>query len=124
VITRDVSEAAGRQYMLRIKSLLGYAHRLGYAPFNTGTAIRVRSDAGNRGAALAKRIISEVDVALLVRGARTKRDRILLDRGPLCRRPLRVRARDVDLVGRDCPGQGRAAQRPGQGRHREQRAPI
>jgi integrase/recombinase XerD len=79
VITRDVSESAGRQYVLRIKSLLAYAHRLGYAPFNAGTAIRVRSDARNRGAAIAKRIISEVDVALLVRGARTKRDRIMLE---------------------------------------------
>jgi hypothetical protein len=38
----------------------------------------VKSDARSRGAALAKRIISEVDVALLVRSARTKRDRILL----------------------------------------------
>jgi integrase/recombinase XerD len=79
VITRHVSEAAGRQYVLRIKSLLGYAHRLGYAPFNAGATIKVRSDARNRGANLAKRIISEVDVALLVRGARTKRDRILLE---------------------------------------------
>ena len=77
-ITRDVSEATGRQYVLRVKSLLGYAHRLGYAPFNAGATIRVRSDARNRGAALAKRIISEVDVALLVRSARTKRDRVLL----------------------------------------------
>ena len=65
--------------MLRVKSLLRYAHRLGYAPLNAGAAIRVRSDARNRGATLAKRIISEVDVALLVRGARTKRDRVLLE---------------------------------------------
>jgi integrase/recombinase XerD len=64
--------------VLRVKSLLGYAHRLGYAPFNAGATIRVRSDARNRGATLAKRIISEIDVALLVRGARTKRDRVLL----------------------------------------------
>jgi integrase/recombinase XerD len=77
-ITRDVGETAGQQYVLRVKSLLGYAHRLGYAPFNAGATIRVRSDARNRGATLAKRIISEVDVALLVRGARTKRDRVLL----------------------------------------------
>jgi integrase/recombinase XerD len=41
--------------------------------------IRVRSDARNRRANLAKRIVSEVDVALLVRGARTKRDRVLLE---------------------------------------------
>jgi site-specific recombinase XerD len=78
-ITQGVAETTGRQYVLRIKSLLGYAHRLGYAPFNAGATIRVRSDARNRGATLAKRIISEVDVALLVRGARTKRDRVLLE---------------------------------------------
>jgi integrase/recombinase XerD len=78
-ITDGVGETTGRQYVLRVKSLLSYAHRLGYAPFNAGTAIRVRSDARNRGATLAKRIISEVDVALLVRGARTKRDRVLLE---------------------------------------------
>jgi integrase/recombinase XerD len=62
-----------------VKSLLGYAHRLGYAPFNAGATIKVRSDAGNRGATLAKRIISEVEVGLLIRGARTKRDRVLLE---------------------------------------------
>jgi integrase/recombinase XerD len=78
-IIKGVSETTGRQYVLRVKSLLGYAHRLGYAPFNAGATIRVRSDARNRGATLAKRIISEVDVALLVRGARTKRDRVLLE---------------------------------------------
>jgi site-specific recombinase XerD len=78
-ITAGVAETTGRQYVLRVKSLLGYAHRLGYAPFNAGATIRVRSDARNRGATLAKRIISEVDVALLVRGARTKRDRVLLE---------------------------------------------
>src|SRR5262245_22455649 len=77
-ITMDVSETAGRQYVLRVKSLLGYAHRLGYAPFNAGAAIKVTSEARNRSATLAKRIISEVDVALLVRGARTERDRVLL----------------------------------------------
>jgi site-specific recombinase XerD len=78
-ITAGVAETTGRQYVLRVKSLLGYVHRLGYAPFNAGATIRVRSDARNRGATLAKRIISEVDVALLVRGARTKRDRVLLE---------------------------------------------
>jgi hypothetical protein len=65
-IAARVAETTGRQYVLRVKSLLGYAHRLGYAPFNAGATIRVRSDARNRGATLAKRIISEVDVALLV----------------------------------------------------------
>jgi integrase/recombinase XerD len=67
-----------RQYVLRVKSLLSYANRLGYTPFNAGTTIKVRSEVG-RGAALAKRIISEVEVSLLIRAARSKRDRVLLE---------------------------------------------
>jgi hypothetical protein len=47
-----------------------YAHRSGSIH---------RMPGHNRGATLAKRIISEVDVALLVRGAHTKRDRVLLE---------------------------------------------
>jgi integrase/recombinase XerD len=78
-VTAHVSEAAGRQYVLRVKSLLGYAHRLGYAPFNAGAAIKVRSNARDRGAKLAKRIIDAVDVKLLFRAALTKRDRVLLE---------------------------------------------
>jgi hypothetical protein len=45
---------------------------LDHATFNAGATIRVWSDARSRGAALAKRFISEVDVALLVRGARSR----------------------------------------------------
>jgi integrase/recombinase XerD len=78
-ITAGVTDTTGMQYVLRVKSLLSYAHRLGYAPFNAGATITVRSDARNRGATLVKRIISEVDVALLVRAPRTKRDRVLLE---------------------------------------------
>jgi integrase/recombinase XerD len=64
---------------LRRRARTAYAHRLGYAAFNGGVAVRVKSDARAKGAALAKRIISEVDVALLVRSARTKRDRVLIE---------------------------------------------
>jgi site-specific recombinase XerD len=72
------SEASTRQYVLRVKSLLSYAHELGYTQFNAGTVIKVRSDASHRGANLAKRIIPEVDVHLLFRAAPSKRDRVLL----------------------------------------------
>jgi integrase len=44
-----------------------------------GATIKVRSNAGNRGATLAKRIISEVEVSLLIRAATSKRDRVLLE---------------------------------------------
>ena len=78
-MSAGLSEASARQYVLRIKSLLGYAHALGYTPFNAGATIKVRSDAGNRGANLAKRIMSEVEVGLLIRAAPSKRDRVLLE---------------------------------------------
>ena len=78
-MSAGLSEASARQYVLRIKSLLGYAHALGYTPFNAGATIKVRSDAGSRDANLAKRIMSEVEVGLLIRAAPSKRDRVLLE---------------------------------------------
>ena len=78
-VTVGLAETSARQYILRAKSLLGYAHELGYTPFNAGVTIKVRSDAANRGATLAKRIITEVEVGLLVRAARTRRDRIMIE---------------------------------------------
>lgn len=78
-VTRGLAETTARQYVLRIKSLLGYAHGLGYTPFNAGARIKVRSEGTQRGAALAKRIISEVEVGLLIRAAPSKRDRVLLE---------------------------------------------
>ena len=78
-ISAGLSEASARQYVLRVKSLLGYAHALGYSPLNAGATIKIRSDAGSRGAHLAKRIMSEVEVSLLIRAARSKRDRVLLE---------------------------------------------
>ena len=78
-LTANCSAGTGRQYVLRIKSLLSYAHRLGYTPFNAGVVLKVKSAA--RGAQLAKRILPEVDVKLLIRAARTERDRVLLSVG-------------------------------------------
>jgi integrase/recombinase XerD len=78
-VSQGLSDATARQYVLRIKSLVGYAHKLGYVTFNAGATIKVRSDAGNRGAAVAKGIITPAQVALLIRAPRTKRDRVLLE---------------------------------------------
>jgi integrase/recombinase XerD len=78
-VIAGLAESTARQYVLRIKSLLGYAHVLGYAPFNAGARIKVRSDAGSGGAKLAKRIISETEVALLVRAAPSVRDRLIIE---------------------------------------------
>ena len=60
-----------------MKSLLSYGHKLGYMPFNAGVTIKVRPDQ-SRGQ-LAKRIMPEVDVKLLIRAARSPRDRVMLE---------------------------------------------
>jgi integrase/recombinase XerD len=73
------AETTARQYVLRVKSLLSYAHTLGYTPFNAGARIKVKGEGIQRGATLAKRIVSEVEVRALIRGARTKRDQVLLE---------------------------------------------
>jgi integrase/recombinase XerD len=78
-VTHGLAETTTRQYVLRMKSLLGYAHSLGYTPFNAGARIKVRSEGAQRGASMAKRIISEVEVGLLIRAAPSKRDRVLLE---------------------------------------------
>src|SRR5215510_536393 len=79
VLRAGVTETTGRQHVLLVKSLLSYAQRVGYTPFNAGAVIKVRSDAAHRGANLAKRIITEVQVSLLIRAAPSKRDRVLLE---------------------------------------------
>jgi integrase/recombinase XerD len=78
-ITQGLGDATTSQYVLRVKSFLGYGHKLGYLPFNAGVTIKVRPHAASRGAGLAKRILSEVEVGLLIRAARSKRDRVLLE---------------------------------------------
>jgi integrase/recombinase XerD len=77
-VTEGLAGTTASQYVLRAKSLLTYAHKLGFTPFNAGQAIKVRSDS-NRGATLAKRIVTETEVALLIRAAPSKRDRVLLE---------------------------------------------
>lgn len=77
LLSHGLKDSTTRQYVLRAKSLMTYAHELGYMPFNAGTTIKVRGD-GNRGAALAKRIVTETEVALLIRFTTTPRDRVLV----------------------------------------------
>ena len=73
-ITAGLAASSARQVVLRVKSLLSYAHRLGYLQFNAGAVIKVKAEAR----ALSKRIISEVEVRLLVRAAQMPRDRVLV----------------------------------------------
>jgi site-specific recombinase XerD len=76
-ISAGLAPSSARQQVLRVKSLLSYAHRLGYTRFNAGAVIRVHGDTRS----LAKRIVSEVEVGLLIRAARSERDRVLLMTG-------------------------------------------
>jgi integrase/recombinase XerD len=80
-VTCGLSDATANQYTLRVKSLLSHAKELGYTPFNAGATIKVRSEAGKRGTNLAKRIVTPTQVALLIRAARSRRDRVLLQVG-------------------------------------------
>ena len=69
-VTEAVAPSTGRQYTARIKSLLSYAHRLGYTRFNAGTVIRLPGNVqGERSANIAKRSLGETEVALLLRAA-------------------------------------------------------
>ena len=76
-ITTGRSASTAKQYVLRVKSLLSYGHKLGYTRFNAGTTIKVRSGGQDSGE-LAKLIISEVEVGLLIRAASVGRNRIML----------------------------------------------
>src|SRR5215831_5188218 len=53
-VTQGVGKATRQQYILRTKSLLGYAHKVGYTPFNAGAVIKIKPDSAHRGATLAK----------------------------------------------------------------------
>lgn len=68
------ADSTAKQYTLRVKSLLTYAKETGYTQFNVGAAIKVRVNRQQT----TKRTPSEVDVSLLIRAAKTPRDRVLL----------------------------------------------
>jgi integrase/recombinase XerD len=80
-VSHGVGQVRARQYVLRSKALIGYAHKVRYTVFNAGATIKVRADSANRGATLAKRIVSPAEVALLIRAAPSKRDRVLIEVG-------------------------------------------
>jgi site-specific recombinase XerD len=76
-ITDGLSDATAQQYVLRVKSLLSYGHKLGYMAFNAGVTIKIKPDQ-SRGQ-LAKRIMPEVDVKLLIRATHSRRDRVMVE---------------------------------------------
>ena len=73
-ITAGLASTSARQIVLRVKSLLYYGHRLGYLQFNAGAVIKVQGDTRS----IVQRIVSEVEIGLLVRAARGARDRALV----------------------------------------------
>lgn len=76
-LTEGKAPSTAVQYAQRVKSLLSYAHRLGYLPFNAGVAVRTHGGQVDR----AKRIASETEIALLIRAAPTTRDRLMIEVG-------------------------------------------
>jgi single-stranded DNA-binding protein len=64
-ITTGLAPSSRSTTVGQVKSLLSYGTKLGYLPFNAGVTIKNKADHRN----LAKRIVSEVDIALLIRHA-------------------------------------------------------
>lgn len=70
----DASPATVQTYVAAVKSFLGFAHRVGFTRFNAAPLIKLKKAPRK----LAEKLISDVDVQLMFRAARTKRDRIML----------------------------------------------
>jgi site-specific recombinase XerD len=57
-----------------VKSFLGFAHKVGFTRFNAAPLIKLRKAPRT----LAQRLLSDIDVTLLIRAAKPGRDRLLL----------------------------------------------
>jgi integrase/recombinase XerD len=68
-----VRPATVNTYVAAVKSFLGFADRVGFTRFNAGPLIKLKK------APRAQRILSEIQVALLIRAAKTDRDRLMFD---------------------------------------------
>ena len=69
-----VRPATVNTYVATVKSFLNFAHTIGYTRFNAAPLIKLKKAPRH----LAKRILSEVDIHVLLRAARPGRDRLLL----------------------------------------------
>lgn len=74
-VTAGHARSTAQQYMARVKALISYGHKLGYLRFNAGAPIKI----GKSNPGLAQRILTEVQVNLLIRAAPTARDRLLIE---------------------------------------------
>ena len=70
-----VSPATLHQSVAAVKAFLNFAHTVRFTKFNAAPLIKLRAAPGKR----AQRILTAVDVQLLLRAARTPRDTALLE---------------------------------------------
>jgi site-specific recombinase XerD len=70
-----VRPATVNTYVAAVKSFLGFAHRVGFTRFNAGLLIKLKKAPRQ----IAQRIMSEVQIALLIRAAKMDRDRLMFD---------------------------------------------
>lgn len=61
----DKAENTRRMYLAAIKSLISFAHKIGYIPFNVGMALKL----GDMPDAINERYLDEADVKLMIRMA-------------------------------------------------------
>ncbi len=96
----EASNATKATYTATIKSFLGFAHQLGYIAFNAAPLIKVKKAQRD----LAKRIISEIDIGLLITNSETTRERLLVEVGYYggLRVSELVNLKWGDLIERDC----------------------
>lgn len=69
-----VSPATQSRKLNTVKSLITFAHRVGYIPFNVGSALKVLKVKDTR----AERILSEEDVFRIIAAAEKERDKLLI----------------------------------------------
>ena len=71
----QVRPASANTYVAAVKSFLGFAHRVGFTRFNAGPLIKLKKALRQ----VAQRIMSEVQIALLIRATKPDRDRLMFD---------------------------------------------
>jgi len=69
-----VRPATVATYVATVKSLLGFAHRVGFTRFNAAPLIKLKKAPRQ----IAQRLLGELEVGMLIRAARPGRDRLLL----------------------------------------------
>ena len=69
------SAATVNTYVATVKALLGFAHQVGFTRFNAAPLIKLRKAPRM----IAQRLLSDVDTQLLIRAAKSGRDRLMLE---------------------------------------------